>query len=160
MRDFISGSELSRGRFLLRMGGALGAALGATAFGGAFALRASASEAAPHAPHGPLHHPEYDGNRENTTGTYASVGKYHYLKSNDPAVLGWGFLPNRDAEPVLSVKSGDVVTIEQISHEGILPDQGNPYHFFASWDIPEPTSYPTSSWSTRRWSSSERARTS
>lgn len=119
------GDSVSRGRFLLRAGGALGALLA----GGIAASRATAHEA-------PVAH-EYDGNFANTTGTYVPEGEYHYLKSDTPEVLGWGFLPNRDAEPVLSVRSGDIVAIEQISHEGILPDQGNPYDFFASWDIPE-----------------------
>ena len=138
MRDFIVSSEMSRGRFLLRAGGAVGAALGVAAFGGgALASRSSASETTLHGPHGPTHYPEYDGNLENTTGTYAPAGEYHYLKSDDPVALAWGYLPNRDSEPVMSVKSGDVVTIEQISHEGILPDQGNPYDFFASRDIPQ-----------------------
>lgn len=119
---------MSRGRFLLRTGGALAAALSLAGFQSA---RAGATE-----PSGtPV--PEYDGNHVNTTGTYAPAGESHYLKSDTPEVLRWGFLPNRDAEPVVSAKSGDIVTIEQISHEGILPDQGNPYDFFASWDIPE-----------------------
>lgn len=72
------------------------------------------------------------------TGVYGSPeGKKHLLRSDRPEVISWGFLPNRDAEPVLTVKSGDIVTIEQISHEGILPDQGNPKDFFSRWQIPE-----------------------
>lgn len=114
---------MSRKRFLLAAGGMLGA----LSAGGVAAGRAGASE-------GVL---GYYGTPPNTTGTYVPEGASHLLRSDRPEVLSWGFLPNRDAEPVLAVRSGDLVTIEQISHEGILPDQGNPYDFFASWDIPE-----------------------
>lgn len=126
---------MSRGKFLLRTGSALGATLTAAAFGSG--TSAAASQTDPHSPHAPSHYPEYDGNSGNTTGAYVPAGECHYLKSDRPEVLSWGFLPNRDSEPVLSVKSGDIVTIEQISHEGILPDQGTPYEFFSSWDVPE-----------------------
>jgi acetamidase/formamidase len=59
----------------------------------------------------------------------------HVVRSDRPEVISWGFLPNRDAEPVLTMRSGETVKIEQISHEGILEDQGNPIDFFASWGI-------------------------
>ena len=47
----------------------------------------------------------------------------HYLPSRTDEVL-WGWLPNAQTEPVLSVASGDTVTIDTVSHEGILEDQG------------------------------------
>ena len=45
------------------------------------------------------------------------------LPSTPDTVL-WGWLPNRTSEPVLRVDDGDVVTVETVSHEGILEDQG------------------------------------
>ena len=47
----------------------------------------------------------------------------HYLPSRTDEVL-WGWLPNQSTEPVLSVSSGETVTIDTVSHEGILEDQG------------------------------------
>lgn len=96
---------MSRKRFLLSAGGMLGA----LSLAGTRADRAGAT--------GVL---GYYGTPSNTTGTYAPAGESHYLASDRPEVLSWGFLPNRDAEPVMTVRSGDLVTIEQISHEGIL----------------------------------------
>lgn len=115
-----SGGRFSRGRFLAGLGGAFSAAT--------FGSLAGARRASAH---------EYDGNTANTTGTYVPEGQYHLLKSDRPEVISWGFLPNRDAEPVMSVRSGDIVAIEQISHEGIQDDQGDPVKFFVGWDIPE-----------------------
>lgn len=126
MRDSLRWRDISRERFLK----GAGAALGAAALGGTAASRAGASEAAGHAP-------GYDGNAVNTTGSFAPEGARHVLRSDRPEVISWGFLPNRDSQPVLEVASGDVVTIEQISHEGILEDQGDPYSFFSSWGIPQ-----------------------
>ncbi|MGB3681887.1 MAG: acetamidase/formamidase family protein [Rubrobacteraceae bacterium] len=124
MVDLIVKDKMNRSGFLLRTGAALGSMLVGGSWG---ASRAGAQEALN----------GYDGNAANTTGSYAPVGNRHLLRSDRPEVISWGFLPNRDAEPVLTVASGDVVAIEQISHEGILPDQGNPYDFFAGWGIPE-----------------------
>src|SRR5207244_1664439 len=43
----------------------------------------------------------------------------------------WGSLPNADSKPVLSLPSGSVVTIDTVSHEGILEDQGrDPVKYF------------------------------
>ena len=114
---------MSRKRFLLAASGMLGA----ISVGGVAARKAGATE-------GVL---GYYGTPPNATGTYVPPGESHLLRSDRPEVISWGFLPNRDAEPVMSARSGDLVTIEQISHEGILSDQGNPYDFFASWGIPQ-----------------------
>lgn len=120
-------TRVSRGRFLLGAGGGLaGGLLGALGLV-SVARGAGASESVL----------GYDNSGANTTGTYAPVGRSHFLRSDRPEVLRWGFLPNRDAEPVLSVSSGDIVTMGQISHEGILPDRGNPREFFAARGIPE-----------------------
>ena len=45
----------------------------------------------------------------------------HYLASSPDTVL-WGWLPNARTKPVLSIDAGDVVTIDTMSHEGVLPD--------------------------------------
>ena len=45
----------------------------------------------------------------------------------------WGWWPNRDTAPVLSVDGGAILTIDTLSHEGILEDQGrDPEAFFAA----------------------------
>jgi len=53
-----------------------------------------------------------------------------YIPST-PATVQWGSLPNRDAEPLLTVPSGTIVTFDTVSHEGILEDQGrDPVMYF------------------------------
>ena len=47
----------------------------------------------------------------------------------------WGELFTANDEPILQVESGAVVTIETISHEGILPDQGDTVEFFTAAGI-------------------------
>lgn len=47
----------------------------------------------------------------------------HYLPSRTDDVL-WGYVPTVHASPVLSMRSGRTVTIDSVSHEGILEDQG------------------------------------
>lgn len=55
----------------------------------------------------------------------------HYLPSTPETVL-WGRLPGPDTRPVLTVDSGTTVTIDTVSHEGMLEDQGrDPDAFFA-----------------------------
>ena len=58
-----------------------------------------------------------------------------YIPSTIDTVL-WGSLPNRNAEPVLSVPSGAIVIFDSVSHEGILEDQGrNPVEYFSRHGI-------------------------
>lgn len=65
-------------------------------------------------------------------GTDAAV----YLPAEPETVL-WGRLPCGADEPVLSVASGTVVTVDTLSHEGLLPDQGrDPVAFFAREGVP------------------------
>lgn len=53
-----------------------------------------------------------------------------YLPST-PDTVRWGWLPTRDDEAVLTVRPGTVVTVDTVSHEGILEDQGrDPDRFF------------------------------
>ncbi len=52
--------------------------------------------------------------------------------------ISWGFLPNRDAEPILTVPSGSSITFDTVSHEGILEDQGrDPVEYFGQFGISE-----------------------
>jgi hypothetical protein len=41
-----------------------------------------------------------------------------------PDTVAWGWMPSVADGPVLEVAPGDVVTIDTVSHEGILGDQG------------------------------------
>lgn len=55
----------------------------------------------------------------------------HYLPTTPDTAL-WGWLPNAAAAPALTVDPGDTVTVDALSHEGILEDQGrDPLRFFA-----------------------------
>ncbi len=50
--------------------------------------------------------------------------KGNYYVPSTLRTITWGYLPNKDAKPVLSVPSGSTVTFDTISHEGLLEDQG------------------------------------
>lgn len=55
----------------------------------------------------------------------------HYLPSTVDGVR-WGYVPSVGAEPALTMGSGQSVTIDAMSHEGILEDQGrDPVAWFA-----------------------------
>ena len=66
----------------------------------------------------------------------AESATQHYIQSTPENVI-WGKLFVSEDEPILNVKSGDIVTIETISHEGILPDQGDTVEFFTNAGIDE-----------------------
>jgi len=54
----------------------------------------------------------------------------------DPARVFWGRLPCAADEPVLEVEPGAEVTIDTISHEGVLDDQGSdPVAYFGSQGV-------------------------
>ena len=54
----------------------------------------------------------------------------HYLPTRVEEVL-WGYLPRAQTRPVLAMRSGRTVTIDGLSHEGLLEDQGrDPVDFF------------------------------
>src|SRR5947207_2648946 len=64
------------------------------------------------------------------------------LKSADfyvpatPDTVRWGFLPNNESKPILTVPAGAAVTFDSLSHEGILEDQGrDPEKFFAKFGV-------------------------
>lgn len=60
-----------------------------------------------------------------------------YLQSNPDEVL-WGYVPTVHAAPAATMKSGQTITIDAVSHEGILEDQGrNPTEYFAQHDVAE-----------------------
>lgn len=85
-----------------------------------------------------------------TAGTAAASGGYpketlqpgkgpihgeHYLAST-PDSVRWGYVPAVGSEPVLRVRSGDTVTVDTVSHEGILEDQGrDPVAYFAKHGV-------------------------
>ncbi|MBN9606158.1 MAG: acetamidase/formamidase family protein [Actinomycetales bacterium] len=59
-----------------------------------------------------------------------------YLPS-DPDAIFWGRLPRGDDPPVLAVDDGAVVTVDTLSHEGVLEDQGSdPVAFFGAHGVP------------------------
>jgi len=60
----------------------------------------------------------------------------HYLPSRVEEVR-WGYLPRTTDEPVLEMRSGRTVTIDALSHEGLLEDQGrDPLAYFAGKGVP------------------------
>ena len=62
----------------------------------------------------------------------------HYLPVSGGTAL-WGRLPCERDVPVLTIDPGDEVTIDTLSHEGILEDQGrDPLVFFAKHGISGP----------------------
>ncbi|MCK9900438.1 acetamidase [Parafrankia colletiae] len=66
---------------------------------------------------------------------YGEVPGQHYLPSS-PKTVTWGRLPTSATEPVLEVASGSTVTIDTVSHEGLMEDQGrDPAAFWADLDV-------------------------
>src|SRR2546421_665238 len=59
----------------------------------------------------------------------------HYLRST-PDTVEWGYLPNAAATPVLTVSPGETVTVDTLSHEGVLEDLGrNPVAYFGGHGV-------------------------
>jgi len=66
-----------------------------------------------------------------------SYNSDYFLETNTDTVT-WGRLPNKDSDPVLTVESGATVTIDTLSHEGLLEDQGkDPVAYFTSKGVSE-----------------------
>lgn len=63
-----------------------------------------------------------------------TLGQGHYRLRCGPESVHWGYLWGA-AAPVLRINPGDRVTIDTLSHEGILSDQGEPLAFFARFGI-------------------------
>lgn len=65
------------------------------------------------------------------------VDGQHYLPTRAEEVR-WGWLPNQDAEAVLEVPDGETVTVDALSHEGLMGDQGrDPRAYFAQFGVAE-----------------------
>lgn len=67
-----------------------------------------------------------------------AIGSTYQILSTSENVI-WGELFKPSSNPILRVSSGDRVVVQTISHEGILPDQGDTIDFFAQGGIPENT---------------------
>lgn len=67
------------------------------------------------------------------SGSGRTTGRY--VRST-PATVRWGHLPNRDSPAIARVASGALVTVDTVSHEGILEDQGrDPVAYFGRHGI-------------------------
>jgi acetamidase/formamidase len=63
------------------------------------------------------------------------IGGRHYLPTT-PDTASWGRLPNAARAPVLQVRDGDVVTVDTLSHEGILEEFGrDPVAWFGAHGV-------------------------
>src|SRR5690606_14818759 len=61
---------------------------------------------------------------------HGSIAGDHYLQSNPDEVL-WGYVPTVHAAASMRMRSGQTITVDTVSHEGILEDQGrNPVEYF------------------------------
>lgn len=68
-------------------------------------------------------------------GEHLTVESTHYLPAEPQNVL-WGRLPCRRDTPVLRVSPGDSVTVDTLSHEGLLEDQGrDPLSYFGQHGV-------------------------
>ena len=63
-----------------------------------------------------------------------AVGRTHRVMSTPNNVI-WGELFKPDSQPILTVQSGDRIVMQTISHEGILPDQGDTIQFLTAGGI-------------------------
>jgi acetamidase/formamidase len=74
----------------------------------------------------------------NTTVLQPGAGTIsgQHLLTSTPETVSWGWLPNEKSTPCLTVSSGDTVTIDTLSHEGILADQGrDPIEFLSRYAV-------------------------
>lgn len=63
------------------------------------------------------------------------IGSPTYLRSTPETVL-WGRLPCASDRPVLRVADGETVTVDTVSHEGLLADQGSdPLAYFTGHGV-------------------------
>jgi acetamidase/formamidase len=67
----------------------------------------------------------------------AEISAEHMLAST-PDTISWGWLPNAASAACLKVQSGQTVTIDTLSHEGIMGDQGRePVAFLSGYGVEE-----------------------
>ena len=110
----------------------LRAAAGVASLGAVSAAGLVGADPAGAAPHG--RSTSRDPLRVLQPGTGPVRGRY--LRTSVETAL-WGRLPNRDTPPVAVVGSGSVVTVDALSHEGILEDQGkDPRAYFGGFGVP------------------------
>ncbi len=63
-------------------------------------------------------------------------GKVYYVPSTPETIL-WGYLPNANSRPLLTVPSGSTVVFDTLSHEGLLEDQGrDAQRYFGAQGVP------------------------
>ncbi|NYI04122.1 acetamidase/formamidase family protein [Allostreptomyces psammosilenae] len=110
--------------------GLLRAAAAVTAAGAAApVLAAGHAEAA--VPAGRIHYP-----REVLQPGSGPIHGQHYLSSL-PEQVRWGYVPSVGSDPVLRIRSGQTVTVDSVSHEGLLEDQGrDPRAWFGRQGVP------------------------
>lgn len=70
-----------------------------------------------------------------THASFVSAQETVYEVKSTPDHIIWGELFKPDSEPILTVPSGARIRMETISHEGILPDQGDTVEFLATGGI-------------------------
>lgn len=70
---------------------------------------------------------------------FSPVGatSHTYEIKSTPENVIWGELFKPDSAPILTIQSGDQITMETVSHEGILPDQGDTVDFLTNGGIKE-----------------------
>jgi acetamidase/formamidase len=111
--------------------GFLRAATAAGATGVAVPLLSGGSASAASSPR-----PEVTMPREILQPGAGPIHGRHYLRSL-PDQVTWGYVPSLTAPPVLRMRSGETVTVDSVSHEGILEDQGRePAAYFGSHGVP------------------------
>jgi acetamidase/formamidase len=74
--------------------------------------------------------------RARKSGQVKSTGANAFHIGAGPETVHWGYLWSA-AEPVLRIKPGATVTIDTVSHEGLMADQGDPVGFFKRFGIPK-----------------------
>jgi acetamidase/formamidase len=75
--------------------------------------------------------------RARDSGLVTVIAANEYRVRAGPETVHWGYLSG-DLPPVLEVPPGATVTIETVSHEGLMPDQGSPLDFFSRHGIAAP----------------------
>jgi acetamidase/formamidase len=93
------------------------------------AVPTTAAPASPHA------RSDEAAERAVKAGLVTRQGAGRYRIGAGPETVHWGYLSGA-VDPVLRVQPGDTVTVETVSHEGLMADQGAPAEFFARFGIP------------------------
>jgi Acetamidase/Formamidase family len=65
---------------------------------------------------------------------FGATSKIHKIMSTPENVI-WGELFKPNSKPILRVKSGDRIVMQTVSHEGILPDQGDTVEYLTKAGI-------------------------